>query len=207
MSENSESAGAERMKKHPEATALTRENLMQAFWSLYCRKEITHISVKQITDRAGYNRSTFYEYFVDTNDLLNQLEDSLIERIEDKVLNSLEVDQNNDTVQTLADFYESMGKYLSVLLGENGDPHFAKKLKAMMAPVLRKPFGLPENDIHTSYILEFGLSAIIATLTQWYQNNKNLPSKELVSLIRSMLVNGVFPEVRKYSNLPANSLR
>ena len=98
------------MKKHPEATALTRENLLQAFWSLYCRKEITHISVKQITDRAGYNRSTFYEYFVDT-DLLNQLEDSLIERIEDKVLNSLEVDQNNDSVQTLADFYESIMAY------------------------------------------------------------------------------------------------
>ena len=179
------------MKKNPKATALTRENLMQAFWSLYCQKKIDHISVKELTDKAGYHRSTFYKYFVDIYDVLDQWEDSLIQHLEEKVLNSLEVDQNNDILQTLADFYESMGKYLTVLLGKKGDPHFAQKLKAVMRSALIKPFGLPETDIHTAYILEFGLSAIIATITYWYQNNKNLPSKELISLLRSMLANGV----------------
>ena len=123
------------------------------------------------------------------------------------VVNSLAVDRNSDIPQGLADLYESKGKYLSVLLGENGDPYFSKKLKAVMGSALMRPFGLSESDLHTSYILEFGLSAIIATITHWYRNNKNLPSKELVSLIRSMLMNGIFPMVRKYSNLPSDSFR
>lgn len=194
------------MKKHPELTALTRENLMQAFWSLYCQKKIDHISIKEITDKAGYHRSTFYEYFVDIYDLLNQLEDEVLTKLKAEVLQSLSIQSNNNLVQILADRYEEQGEYLRVLLGENGNPHFAKKMKAEMSFALTRRFGLPENDIHTSYIMEFGLSAIMSTITHWYQNNKNLPSKEFIVLVRSMLMNGVFPMIQKYSTLPSDSL-
>lgn len=194
------------MKKHPEVTALTRENLMQAFWGLYCRKKIDHISIKEIADKAGYHRSTFYEYFVDIYDLLNQLEDEVLAKLKAEVLQSLSIQSDNNLVQILADRYEEQGEYLRVLLGENGNPHFAKKMKAEMSFALTRRFGLPENDIHTSYIMEFGLSAIMSTITHWYQNNKNLPSKEFIVLVRSMLMNGVFPMIQKYSTLPSDSL-
>lgn len=194
------------MKKHPEVTALTRENIMQAFWSLYCQKKIDHISIKEITDQAGYHRSTFYEYFVDIYDLLNQLEDEVLARMKVGVLQSLSIPSNNNLVQILADRYEAQGEYLRVLLGENGNPHFAKKMKAEMGLALTRWFGLLENDSHTSYIMEFGLSAIMSTITHWYQNNKDLPFNELVVLTRSMLLNGVFPMIQKYSTLPSDSL-
>jgi len=194
------------MKKQPEITAQTRENLMEAFWSLYCQNRIDHISVKAITDKAGYHRSTFYEYFVDIYDLLNQLEELIIRDIKDKVLDSLKIDQNEDVLRGLADVYESKGKYLSVLLGENGDPNFIRKLKAVMRPSLMNVFGLAENDTHTSYIFEFALSAILATITHWYHSNNDIPSKEMVRLVRSMLTYGVVPEIKKYSILKTGLL-
>ncbi len=179
---------------------------MQAFWSLYCQKKIDHISIKEITDKAGYHRSTFYEYFVDIYDLLNQLEDEVLARMRAEVLQSLSIPSNSNLVQILADRYEAQGEYLRVLLGENGNPHFAKKVKAEMGVALTRRFGLPENDSHTAYIMEFGLSAIISTITHWYQNSKDLPFNELVVLIRSMLLDGVFPMLQKYSTLPSDSL-
>jgi len=206
MSDHPALEEVERMKKRPEATALTRENIMQAFWSLYCQKKIDHISIKEITDKAGYHRSTFYEYFVDIYDLLNQLEDEVLARMRAEVLQSLSIPSNSNLVQILADRYEAQGEYLRVLLGENGNPHFAKKVKAEMGVALTRRFGLPENDSHTAYIMEFGLSAIISTITHWYQNSKDLPFNELVVLIRSMLLDGVFPMLQKYSTLPSDSL-
>lgn len=188
------------MKKQPEVTAVTRENLIEAFWSLYCQKKIEHISIKEITDTAGYHRSTFYEYFVDIYDLLNQVEDSLVVYIKDEVSKSLVVVQEGNVLQGLADAYESKGKYLGVLLGENGDPYFSKKLKSVLRPVLIEIFGISESDLHTGYIFEFGFSAILAAITHWYQSNKNLPSNELVHLVRSMLVSGVYPMIQKYSH-------
>jgi AcrR family transcriptional regulator len=190
------------MKKHPEATALTRENLMRAFWSLYAQKKIDHISIKEITDQAGYHRSTFYEYFVDIYDVLNQLEDDLLAKLKEKVIHSFKTDSNEILIQPLADLYETEGEYFSVLLGEKGDPSFAKKMKTEMSSTLMTRFGLSENDIHTPYLMEFGLSAIIATLTHWYQSNQNLTSKELIGFIQSMLMDGIFPMVQKYSTFP-----
>lgn len=199
MSDDRILEGVERMKKQPEITAQTRENLIEAFWSLYCQIKIENITIKDITTKAGYNRSTFYEYFADIYDVLNQLEDWLLEYLKVQVLNSLEGGLNDDIIQKVAEVYESKGNYLSVLLGENGDPNFARKLKAVMRPALATAFGLPENDIHVSYISEFALSAILATITHWYHNHKDIPSKEMVLLVRSMLVKGVAPEMQKYS--------
>ena len=53
------------MKKQPQITAQTKQNLIEAFWSLYCEQRIEKITVKDITNKAGYNRGTFYEYFTD----------------------------------------------------------------------------------------------------------------------------------------------
>lgn len=41
------------------------------------------ITVKDITNKAGYNRGTFYEYFTDVYDVLNYIEDSLIPTLEE----------------------------------------------------------------------------------------------------------------------------
>lgn len=69
------------MKKQSEVTAQTKQNLVGAFWSLYCEKRIEKITVKEITLKAGYNRGTFYEYFTDVYDVLEQIEKSLIPTI------------------------------------------------------------------------------------------------------------------------------
>ena len=189
------------MKKQPEITAQTREKLIEAFWNLYCEKKIEHITIKEITDIAGYHRSTFYEYFEDIYDVLDQLEDALLEHIERNVINSLDDELSEDLTQNIANIYDVKGEYLSVLLGENGDPNFLNKIKAVMQPVLTDAFGLSEGEIHTSYIFEFASSGILSVVTHWYKNGKNLPSQELVGLVRSMLMGGVLPMIQKYSNV------
>ena len=66
------------MKKREEITAQTKQNIMDAFWSLYCEKRIEKITVRDITNEAGYNRGTFYEYFSDVYNVLEQIENTLI---------------------------------------------------------------------------------------------------------------------------------
>lgn len=188
------------MKKQPEITAQTREKLIEAFWSLYCEKKIEQITIKEITDKAGYHRTTFYEYFLDIYDVLNQLEDGLLRFIKMNAISGLDGEFSDDLTQNIANIYEVKGEYLSVLLSENGDPNFLKKVKALILPVLTDTFGLSGKDIHTSYIFEFATSGIFSVVTHWFKNGKNLPSQELVSLVRSMLISGVFPMLQEYSN-------
>ena len=194
------------MKKESENTTQTKENLTQAFWSIYRQQRIEHISIKEITNKAGYHRSTFYEYFVDIYDVLNQLEESLLNYLKEQVLSSLENGLGDDIIQKLANVYETKGEYWGTLLGENGDPYFAQKMKAIMRPALTNALGLSEVNIHTAYIFEFGLSALIGTLTYWYNHRREISSTELVQLMNSILATGILPEIQKYSNRPFNLL-
>src|SRR5699024_12862904 len=57
---------------------ITKNNLIEAFWSIYKVKPLPKITVKEITDKAGYNRGTFYTYFSDINEIQALLKEQLI---------------------------------------------------------------------------------------------------------------------------------
>ena len=82
------------MKKQPHITEQTKNNQRSAFWSLYAQKPIEKISIKEITELAGYNRGTFYLYYNDVYDLLHQIEEEILGKITDVLNDSLE---KNDT--------------------------------------------------------------------------------------------------------------
>ena len=60
----------------------TKQALIQAFWKLYREKRIEKITVGEIAAVAGYNRSTFYEYFYDVPDVLQQIEDCILDEMQ-----------------------------------------------------------------------------------------------------------------------------
>ncbi len=47
------------MNKNEQRAAETKKNLQEAFLKLYETKEISQITIREITDLAGYNRGTF----------------------------------------------------------------------------------------------------------------------------------------------------
>lgn len=186
------------MKKQPEVTAQTKQNLVDAFWSLYCEKRIEKITVKEITQKAGYNRGTFYEYFTDVYDVLEQIEEALIPSVHELPPISIPNQNMEIPLDMFMALYEQNSKYYSVLLGDNGDPAFATKLKNSTKPVIKQVFLEKHNvdPIEFDFILEFVLSAMIGVMSYWFSQNKILPAKDLVSLMYDLMENGVMKRVQ-----------
>jgi AcrR family transcriptional regulator len=118
-----------KMNRQSKTTERTRQNLVDAFWSFYSKKRIEKITVREITNLAGYNRGTFYEYFRDVYDVLEYVEEQSLPTIEE--LPPL-LDANEITPGFLSSFMDLIArrfKYYDVLLGDNGDPAFQRKLK------------------------------------------------------------------------------
>ncbi|KAB3535263.1 TetR/AcrR family transcriptional regulator [Alkaliphilus pronyensis] len=181
------------MKKRPEITAQTRQNLIDSFWLLYCEKRIENITVKEITQKAGYNRGTFYEYFTDIYDVLEQLEASLIPSLDELPQFTIQNQTMGMPLDMLMKLYEKNSKYYSVLLGDNGDPGFASKLKTSIKPILKQEL-IQYNDldpIEFDFILEYILSAMIGIMSYWFRNDKKLPAEDLIRLIQDIMTNGV----------------
>jgi len=111
-------------KKQPEVTAATRAKLVAAFWRLYAERPIEKVRVADVTGLAGYNRSTFYEYFADVPQILESEEQALVELVE-RHAKDTDISDPAQVLAAISEIYEANGDKIALLLGERGDPGFA----------------------------------------------------------------------------------
>ena len=180
------------MNHRESITQQTKQNFMDAFWDLYCEKTIDKITVKEITLKAGYNRSTFYEYFRDAYDVLEKLEETLIPNLSElPPLRGVSEDFGLPT-DLFMELFEHNRQYYAVLLSENGDPAFASRLKRVIKPLLASVFSGSSDTTDTTldYTLEYTLSAMIGILSYWISNPDPLPKNELYDLVHQLMQEG-----------------
>ena len=177
------------MKKNPEITEKTKQKFVDAFLLLVKTKPISKITASEITRLAGYNRSTFYEYFMDTDDLLEYIETSLLEEIKQKINNILP--DGGSPIELFQTVFAAMNEKLYLLMGENGDSSFFTKVKAELFPLIDAYFPLPKDAPNFDYITCFAHSALFGLLQHWHENGKDLSTKEISDMMQQLVFNGV----------------
>lgn len=180
------------MTKRTTITAHTKQNLIDAFWVLYCQKPLAQITVKEIVTRAGYNRSTFYEYFPDVAAVLSAIEYALIPTIDTLPPFVGESYSIGMPIAQFLQLYQQNAKFYLVLLGENGDPAFVTTLKNSIKPTV-----LHFYSEHTAYdavqrevVVEFILSALIGVMSYWFRQQQPLPQEQLLALMHQLMTKG-----------------
>jgi AcrR family transcriptional regulator len=182
------------MKKQPELTAQTRENLMEAFWQIYRKNRIEKVTVKEITAKAGYNRSTFYQYFTGVYDVLEQIENAVLPDHQGLMThNPADISEVSLPIDSLTQIYEKNKKYYVVLFGDNGDPSFQSKFKNYIKAVLKQHLdeeGIPDT-FEIEFALEYTLSAMIGVLTYWFRLDAPPSGNKLFELMSELMHHGM----------------
>lgn len=129
--------GVESMKEHKndQRTRLTRNLLEGALVALMGEKPLKDISVRELCQRAGVNRSTFYLHYYDIYDLMEDME----RQIGEEVFHTLGKGPFGSDQSTFSSFYTTLfgllgrnAELCAILLGENGDKDFVARLFAQV---------------------------------------------------------------------------
>lgn len=179
------------MKKQPETTEKTRRNFIDVFCELYSQKPIEKISIQEIANKAGYNRSTFYQYFTDIYELLDFVENDLLSYIKEELANN---ELSTYNVQNALHCLEDR-EHLSVLkalLGDYGSLRFLERLKREMT-LDRLDLSLPSNHSITPYLIEFHISTSLSLFRLWLQREKDLSPEEFFGLMDNLYTKGITP--------------
>jgi AcrR family transcriptional regulator len=152
----------------------TRKLIQQALIELTVEKGFSTITVQDIADRAMINRSTFYRYYLDKYDLVDQYLDYVHNLTPEEEFVAEKLSGNPEDIprgpvnlfkhiQEFADFYRAM-------LGPKGDPYFTERLRQntirrfqyLLAnvPAETDPNG-PPIDLRISYVAYAGIGAIV----------------------------------------------
>lgn len=171
------------MKTRKNMSQQTIENLKEAFWKLYEQKSVARIGIKEITDLAGYNRGTFYLYFKDVYDVLEQVEEEILSDTREHfkfIRESLDSPKTIDLMKCALTISKRHDKHMSILLGEHGDPKFEFMYKEITKEFLMQNF---DNDLKSEYSLEFFVSGLIGAVKLWQSRGADLEVEEFSKII------------------------
>ena len=195
------------MKIQSERTAQTQADLVAAFWVHYKEKPINKITVKEVTDTAGYYRSTLYYYFEDVYAILEYIEDSVIADWEASITavlkNGLEILMQNNVqvlIEQIKPFYIKNAEYISVLLGPNGDPLFQQRVKDTLRSRLFTMLDIPQHSTEAQIFFECVSSGMIALFVKGY--NDKLPLETIITVLKKIINRNVQTIILEYSSNP-----
>ena len=188
------------MKKQQDTTNETKNSFIVSFCKLYMKKPIEKISIRELTDTAGYNRTTFYNYFSDIYDVLDYIENSSIRYVKKNIIIDMKKENpSKQFINTFLNIYENWESYIKVLLSNQNSAHFTDRLKKELFNSCMDAFNLPKNNIRAEYILDFYLSAIISVISRWIRNQSEMSSLEMANLLEDMLTNNIFKKIDNYT--------
>lgn len=187
------------MNKQAEITEQTRQNLIEAFWSFYTTKRIDKITVKEITNKAGYNRGTFYEYFQDVYEVLEAIENISLPTL-DELPPLVALNSNSPAIiNSFMALYQEKYKYYNHLLGDNGDPAFQRKLKnSLKSSIILALKNKEEIDLEeVDFMLEYILSGMIGILIYIFQQKPNLSEEKIIALQYTLMQGDMVNKLQK----------
>jgi AcrR family transcriptional regulator len=161
-----------------------RESLMELMKS----KSILSVSVKDICDLADISRSTFYDHYKDQYDLLKQIEDETLAYFEDMLNKYKDKQTKKETgqmVEEMLTYIANNGNIIHVLLSENGDFDFQKKLlyHFIMHNQITKYFSEMQNEEAKPYYSVFLVHGAIGLIQHWLKNNMEMPIPQLAKMM------------------------
>lgn len=109
----------------------TKKQLTNSLLSLLKEKKIKDITVLELCKEANINRTTFYKYYKDIDDLLLKIEESLLIELEKNIENikrNYLISYTSKTIESIAKHKEIYSK----LLGANGDRQFLRKILSVV---------------------------------------------------------------------------
>ena len=168
---------------------LTKKMIFEAFLSILKNKPIAKITVKEICEAADINRTTFYKYYKDTYDLLEQIEDELIDNLQANLVHIDKSSLSDIFTIILTDISEKRELYVT-LFSEGQGKVFRGRLFSLCYEDNKKVMleyfpELPEDK--QEWLYYFIADGCNSVLRQWIHGGFKQPIEEIVDFLQKLI--------------------
>ena len=175
----------------------TRSALREALIGLISEKPLANITVTDICARADINRSTFYLHYQGVHELLGEIEEQILSRIEEQLTQTPSLQTLNALVCFLKHIKQSPRevKLFYALGGDQGDPLFIRRLQQLIYDAFRRGWQnrMPEaGESQKRLVFSYIVPGTISVLSAWIHGDiPDLTAEEVVALLEAVIENGV----------------
>lgn len=176
----------------------TAARMDEAFLTLLAKKDFEYITVKEICEVAGVNRSTFYLHYETVSDLLNESVEHMNRQFLDYMAHDSEAFVAKLHTCPIEELYLVTPEYLTpylryikehkrlfrtaidhakVLGMENT---YSRMFRHVFTPILER-FNVPKQD--RTYIMAFYIRGLMAIITEWLKGDCTDSEEHIIAVI------------------------
>ena len=181
----------------------TAARMDEALLALLEKKDLPYITVKEICQQAGVNRSTFYLHYETIGDLLAESVQYMIERFLDHMRQRTEPFAASNTPLSAGRAYfvtpEYLEPYLSYIAQNKRlfrtameqsavlrlDKVYQRMFRHVFSPILEQ-FHVPEEN--REYLMAFYIQGLMAIITQWLKQDCQDAPEHVIAVIQRCIV-------------------
>ena len=182
------------MRRKAVTTEMLKAELAESLLRLMAEKPFAEITVREIADEAGVDRSTYYRHFTSREDVLEDYLDGLVERYIDQV------DRTADRLGSLCELFTFFGgcRQELLLLHDNGLANLLlRALNRRIAAVAR--FGSRADQ----YRLAYHLGGLFSVFLLWFDRRMAEPPEEMARMADGLLPPAFQPLLRQVAGSAA----
>ncbi len=178
----------------------TKMLLQNALVDLMLEKAVGNISVKELTQKADVNRSTFYLHYLDIYDMLEQMENEFVETIQGffhDFFTPLPTSMPLTLFVNISEWLEQDKEYYVKLLRGSASGYIFEELESRIRDeflTLLYLIFLDEESLDLRTRVNFTVSGTVGVLRMWVMEGGNISLVELSETIDDILNNGMIQD-------------
>ena len=183
----------------------TKKLLRDSLFTLLQTKSINEITVTELTEIADINRATFYFYYTDIMDMLEQIQNEAYELFEEVLIGT---EEHINSIEEFASYIENILTFCKqnptiarfVITREFNNNKVLKKIKKLLAkkvPVAKENYA---QDDPRRFVLNFALNALTGTVVDWMDDGMIIPPDVMAEFIANMYISGSIHAKSKFES-------
>lgn len=178
--------------KSPQRRTLTKRLIREAMLELLKTKSIQKISVRELCDAAGINRTTFYNHYDGTYEVLVEIEEHFLAQLSSADTISNGADGLERHIEALCLKLKQNADIALLLLTNNADPAFSSKLLKTQGcnDIWQKAGGAYFAD-KTELLTEFVSGGAYSMVCRWLESGCHQSPKQVAVLLTEVIQNGL----------------
>jgi AcrR family transcriptional regulator len=176
----------------------TRKAIQNAFMKLMLKKDISRITIKDISDMADINRSTFYLHYYDIYEVFEDIEKETVKTIFNKLKDYEMVKLIDNPYPLLKAILEEMDNDIDFnhfLIGSSVSSNFLDKIKKQFKKQLLDDYinEMPNtgNIEKISIAITFLSAGTIDAYEEWITENRPIPLAQFSKIVSEQISNGI----------------
>ena len=176
----------------------TKKIIKDTFLELLNEKDIKKITVSEICTKADINRATFYRYYLDVFDLLEQIEKDFVAEL------TAAYTPENDNEKTISHFSKAMlevflknKELVKILFNTNNNIYFLNNILEVAYTHCKERWekDLPDiSEEEMEYATVFIFNGALGIINYWVQNDFDKDIDEIAAMVEKLSSYGT----RKY---------